>query len=41
MKKTIYFLIGIAGFAACKQKDGGNGQENKNFSKLKRAGCQI
>lgn len=34
MKKTIYFLIGIAAFAACKQKDAGNGQENKNFSKL-------
>jgi len=34
MKKTIYFLLGIAAFAACKQKDAGNGQENKNFSKL-------
>ncbi|SDK93631.1 Uncharacterized conserved protein, DUF885 familyt [Pedobacter sp. ok626] len=34
MKKIIYFLIGIAAFAACKQKDAGNGQENKNFSKL-------
>lgn len=34
MKKAIYFLLGIAAFAACKQKDAGNGQENENFSKL-------
>lgn len=34
MKKTIYFLIAIAAFTACKQKDSRNGQENKNFSKL-------
>lgn len=34
MKRSIYFLIGIVVFAACKQKDSKHGQAHQNFSKL-------
>lgn len=34
MKRTIYFLIGIAVLVACKQKDSKHGQAHQNFAKL-------